>query len=86
MSLAPLSHNLYFIKLQKKYLIPYSKMKQKDQKIARDAIQLAMKAGYQQALLDRKRQLEKMKLPDFQLDDEEEEEDDDDNQEETNNK
>lgn len=76
-----LLNNRYYNQLQKKYSNFFSKMNPKQQNIARDAMQLAMRAGYEQARIDRMKELERMRIPKYQWDEEEDdyvENDDDD--------
>ena len=68
-----LLNNRYYNIFQKKYSKFFSKMKPKELNIAREALQLAMRAGYEQARIDRIKELERMRIPNYQWDEEEDE-------------
>ena len=66
MSISLLSDNHYLSLLQRKYSKTFSNMDYKNQNTFRDVVGLAMRAGYEQARLDRIKELSKRNIPLFQ--------------------
>lgn len=68
-----LSDNHYYCLLQDKYSNTFSNMKPAQQRIFRDVVGIAMRAGYEQARLDRIKELEERRTPKFHWDNDENE-------------